>query len=154
MIKKVVSKSLSRYLAVQAAYNHGFGFDTEEIKENLTNHKDFKLHIDFDCKIEKDKFDKNFFLKIFNNVSVKEDFICSLIKQNLEKNWSIKRLPKISLAILKVAISEMITYPRTSIGIIASEYIMLADTFDLENDSGFINAILDRIHKKLEKSDG
>jgi len=77
-----------------------------------------------------------------------------LIKKNLEKNWSIERLPKVSLAILRVAISEMITYPKTSIGIIVSEYLSLAESFDLENDSGFINAILDKIHKELEESNG
>jgi N utilization substance protein B len=154
MVKKIISKSLSRYLAVQATYSQSFGFDVEEIKKNFTNNQDFRLHIDFEREIEKEKFDKNFFLNIFDNVSVKEDFILSLIKKNLEKNWSIERLPKVSLAILRVAISEMITYPKTSIGIIVSEYLSLAESFDLENDSGFINAILDKIHKELEESNG
>jgi len=53
MVKKIISKSLSRYLAVQATYSQSFGFDVEEIKKNFTNNQDFRLHIDFEREIEK-----------------------------------------------------------------------------------------------------
>ena len=53
-------------------------------------------------------------------------------------------------ALLRVAISEMITYPKTSMGIIISEYLMLAESFSIEKENNFINAILDKIHQKLE----
>ena len=35
--------------------------------------------------------------------------------------WSIERLPKVQLAILRVAIAEMMIYPKTSVGIIISD---------------------------------
>ena len=147
---KIHSKSLSRYLAVQAIFNQSFGFDQKQIEKEFVSQSDFKFHIDLDFDFSKKKFDKVFFKKIFNNVFENEDFICGLISKNLEKSWTLKRLPKVLQALLRVAISEMITYPKTSLGIIITEYLMLAESFSIEKDNSFINAILDKIHKKLE----
>ena len=76
--------------------------------------------------------------------------ISNLISNNLGNTWTLQRLPKVLQALLKVAISEMITYPKTSMGIIITEYLMLAESFSIEKENNFINAILDKIHKKLE----
>ena len=145
---KIHSKSLSRYLAVQAIFNQSFGFDQKQIEQEFVLQNDFKFHIDFD--LDKKKFDKVFFKRIFNNVFEKEDFIYGLISNNLEKSWTLKRLPKVLQALLRVAISEMIAYPNTSMGVIITEYLMLAESFSIEEENNFINAILDKIHKKLE----
>jgi len=147
---KIHSKSLSRYLAVQAIFNHGFGFDQKKIEKEFVSQNDFKFHTDLDFDFGKKTFDKVFFKKIFNNVFENEDFIRGLISKNLEKTWTFKRLPKVLQALLRVAISEMIAYPKTSMGIIITEYLMLAESFNIEKDNKFINAILDKIHQKLE----
>ena len=147
---KIHSKSLSRYLAVQAIFNQSFGFDQKQIEKDFVKQNDFKFHIDSDLEFDKKTFDKVFFKKIFNNVFEKEDFICDLISKNLQKSWTFQRLPKVLQALLRVAISEMITYPKTSMGIIITEYLMLAESFSIEKENDFINAILDKIHKKLE----
>ena len=147
---KIHSKSLSRYLAVQAIFNQSFGFDQKQIEKEFVTHNDFEFHIDSDFDFDKKSFDKVFFKKIFNNVFEKEDFICGLISNHLKKNWTFKRLPKVLQALLRVAISEMISYPQTSMGIIITEYLMLAESFSIEKENNFINAILDKIHQKLE----
>ena len=147
---KIHSKSLSRYLAVQAIFNQSFGFDQKQIEKEFVTQNDFKFHIDSDFDFDKKTFDKVFFKKIFNNVFEKEDLICCLISNHLQKNWTLKRLPKVLEALLRVAISEMITYPQTSLGIIITEYLMLAESFNIEKENSFINAILDKIHQKLE----
>ena len=147
---KIHSKSLSRYLAVQAIFNQSFGFDQKQIEKEFVNQNDFEFHIDSNFDFDKKTFDKVFFKKIFNNVFENEDFIRSLISKNLENTWTFQRLPKVLQALLRVAISEMITYPKTSMGIIITEYLMLAESFSIEKDNNFINAILDKIHKKLE----
>ncbi len=151
-MKKKKSKSLSRYIAVQAAFSQGFGFEKSSIEKEFINENDFNFHIDFENinVKEKGQFDKAFLKKIFNNVFEKEDKILTLISQNLQSNWTVSRLPRILQAILKVAISEMISYPKTSMGIIVSEYLKLAESFSIEKENNFINAILDKIHKKLE----
>ena len=85
---KIHSKSLSRYLAVQAIFNQSFGFDQKQIEEEFVTQNDFKFYIDSDFDLEKKTFDKVFFKKIFNNVFENEDFIRGLISKNLEKTWT------------------------------------------------------------------
>ena len=150
MRKKIISKSLSRYLAVQAIFNQSFGFDKKKIEQDFFDQNDSKFNIDLECELDLKKFNKIFFKKIFNNVFEKEEYIYDLISKNLESSWTLSRLPKVLQAILKVAISEMITYPRTSIGIIITEYLMLAESFSIEKETNFINAILDKIHKTIQ----
>ena len=147
---KIHSKSFSRYLAVQATYNQSFGFDQRQIEKEFVVENDFKFHLDIEFDLQKKKFDKVFFKKIFKNVFEKEDLISNLISNNLGNTWTLQRLPKVLQALLRVAISEMITYPKTSMGIIITEYLMLAESFSIEKENNFINAILDKIHKKLE----
>ena len=150
MRKKIISKSLSRYLAVQAIFNQSFGFDKKKIEQDFFDQNDSKFNIDLECELDLKKFNKIIFKKIFNNVFEKEEYIYDLISKNLESSWTLSRLPRVLQAILKVAISEMITYPRTSIGIIITEYLMLAESFSIEKETNFINAILDKIHKTLQ----
>jgi transcription antitermination factor NusB len=152
-MRKNKSKSLSRYLAIQATFSQGFGFEKQVIERNFINKNDLNFHIDFENVKLQSEFDKAFLRKIFNNVFEKEKKISMLINQNLKSDWTVARLPRVLHAILKVAISEMITYPKTSIGIIASEYLKLAESFSIEKENNFINAILDKIHSKL-KIDG
>ena len=74
-----------------------------------------------------------------------------LIESNLQKNWNLKRLPTVLLSILRVAVTEMIISKNTSIGIIASEYIMFTESFYTDNEYLFTNAILEKIYLNLKK---
>ena len=126
------------------------GLILKSIEKDFINENDLNFHIDFENIKESNYYDKAFLKKIFNNVFDKDEIILALISQNLQSNWSFTRLPRILQAILRVAISEMISYPKTSMGIIISEYLKLAESFSIEKENSFINAILDKIHKKLE----
>ena len=150
MTKNINIKSLSRYLAVQAIFNQSFGFNEDEIEKQFTSISDFKFNVDLDCEISKKKFDKIFFKKIYQNVFKKNDVIYSLISSNLDSAWPINRLPRILQAILKVAISEILTYPKTPLGIIVTEYLDLAKSFNMEKENSFINAILDKIYNTIK----
>jgi len=77
----------------------------------------------------------------------------SLIESNLEKDWNLKRLPKVLLSILRVAVTEMIFSKNTSIGIIASEYIMFTESFYTEKEYLFTTAILEKIYYNLKNEE-
>lgn len=149
MNKNILSKSLARYLVIQATFSQSFGLEKVEIEKTFTLNTDLKFHTDYESKLLKDDFDKIFFKKIFDNVFKKEKIISRLISENLSAGWSFSRLPKVLQALLRVAISEMISYPKTSTGIIISEYLKLAESFNIDKENSFINAILDKIHKEL-----
>ncbi len=149
MNKNILSKSLARYLVVQATFSQIFGLEKVEIEKTFISNTDLKFHTDYKGKFLEDNFDKIFFKKIFDNVFKKEKLISKLISDNLSTGWSFSRLPKVLQALLRVAISEMISYPNTSTGIIISEYLKLAESFNIDKENRFINAILDKIHKEL-----
>ena len=46
----------------------------------------------------------------------------------------------------------MMIYPKTSVGIIISEYIMFTESFYTKKECSFTNAILEKIYKKLNAS--
>jgi len=149
MNKNILSKSLARYLVVQAIFSQSFGLEKHEIEKSFVKNSDLNFHTDFEGKFKEDKFDEIFFKTIFDNVFQNGETINRLISDNLSEGWSFSRLPKVLQALLRVAIAEMISYPETSTGIIISEYLKLAESFNINKENNFINAILDKIHKEL-----
>lgn len=144
-----ISKSLTRYAAIQALYNFHYSKDLNDIKNFLTTNKGFLIDSNFEINFKKTKMNKVFFLKIIDFIGKEKKIIDELINLNLSDGWSLSRLPKVQLAILRVAVAEMMTYPKTSIGIIISEYIMFTESFFTDKEFSFTNAILEKIYNKL-----
>ena len=147
-MNKVLPKTLSRYLAVQAAYNLIISSEKDEIINNF-NSKNTLIFLDFEKQIKKKNINKSFFLKIFNNYCDKKISIDELISKNLNGKWSLGRLPIVVSAVLSVAVSEIILFPKTSIKIIVSEYLEIAESFHNIDEIKFINAILDKVYKEI-----
>ena len=147
-MNKILPKTLSRYLAVQAAYNLIISSEKDEIINNF-NSKGTLIFLDFEKQIKKKNINKSFFLKIFNNFCDKKISIDELISKNLNGKWSLGRLPLVVSAVLSVAVSEIILFPKTSIKIIVSEYLEIAESFHNINEIKFINAILDKIYEEI-----
>ena len=144
-----ISKSLTRYAAIQALYNFNYSKDLNDIKNFLTTNKGFLIDSNFEINFKKTRINKVFFLKIIDFIGKEKKVIDELINLTLSDGWSLSRLPKVQLAILRVAVAEMMTYPKTSIGIIISEYIMFTESFFTDKEFSFTNAILEKIYNKI-----
>ena len=151
MNKKVSSKTFSRYVAIQALYNSNYQNDYERIKKYFLDTNEFELQFDFKINLNRYKLNKSFLKALLLKFSEERNNVDSLIESNLENNWNLNRLPKVLLSILRVAVTEMIISKNTSIGIIASEYIMFTESFYTENEYLFTNAILEKIYLNLQK---
>ena len=152
MNKKVSPKTFSRYVAIQALYNSNYQNDYERIKDYFLDASEFKLQFDFKINLQKYKLNKNFLKNLLVTFNEEKNKVDSLIESNLEDNWNLKRLPIVLLSILRVAVTEMIVSKNTSIGIIASEYIMFTESFYTDNEYVFTNAILEKIYFNLQKN--
>ena len=148
-----LSKSFTRYAAIQAIYNLNYSKNLPEIQTYLIDNNAFLVDMDVKVNFNKTKINKIFFLKILEVVQKNQDKIDKLISYNLAKGWNLDRLPIVQLAILRVAISEMINFPKTSVGIIISEYLMLTESFFTEKECAFTNAILENIYKNLNNKE-
>ena len=151
MNKQVTPKTFSRYVAIQALYNSNYQNDYETIKNYFLEGSEFKLQFDFKMNLRRYKFNKNFLKTLLVTFNEEKNKVDGLIESNLQKNWNLKRLPIVLLSILRVAVTEMIISKNTSIGIIASEYIMFTESFYTEKEYLFTNAILEKIYSNLQK---
>ena len=150
-MKKNSNKSLARYLSVQAIYQKILSkISFEEILEQFDQKHNRDIFYSFEnslCKTEQ-QIDFKYFEQIIKNSKINEKEINELIKNNLSEKWKIERLPILLNAILISAVSEIILSPKLSLGIVASEYISLTESFFLEKESAFVNAVISNIYNK------
>jgi len=66
---------------------------------------------------------------------------------------SIARIPRINLAILRLAIYEALYDDKVPVNVAISEAVKLAEKYAFESDVSFINGILGSFARDLEKSD-
>lgn len=78
--------------------------------------------------------------------------INDLITTNLKQNWSLKRISKINLSLIKLAIYEML-YKKLPYKIAINEVVELAKKYADESAPVFINGILASVVKE-KKLDG
>jgi len=70
-----------------------------------------------------------------------------MIRQHCE-NWRFERLAAIDRAILRLAIHEM-SLAETPPKVVLNEAVELAKKFSSEDSAGFVNGVLDSVHKSL-----
>lgn len=80
------------------------------------------------------------------------DSINVIISKNLEK-WDISRISKVSLAILRVAIFEIIYEEAVPAPIAINEAVELAKEYSSQEDAAFINGVLGTFVRELENDD-
>lgn len=64
------------------------------------------------------------------------------------KGWKTTRIPSADLAILRIAVYEML-HTDLSIKIIANEAVELAKAYSTDDSPAFVNAIIGQIYKSL-----
>ena len=62
--------------------------------------------------------------------------------------WSRERISRVSLAVLRLAIYEMLYEDETPVSVAINEAVELAKKFGGDEDSSFVNGILDSISRE------
>ncbi|MDR0942182.1 MAG: transcription antitermination protein NusB [Holosporales bacterium] len=142
--KKILSKRLSRVAAVQIMYqiNATSSVDIQKIINNFIEHY---VKQNPDCQGINYKFLESLVGRFSESLNLDE-----IINNNLEYDKSLSNAPIIGVSIIKVAIIEMI-FEKTDIPVIINEYIEIAKSFVDYNFVHFINAILEKISKRIER---
>ena len=92
---------------------------------------------------------KKFIKDIVLGTLERKELIKETIQQHLNKDLSEKRTEKLLIVLLHAAIFEFLYRPQTSLNIIINEYLNTADFFLEHNQKKYLNAILDKISKKI-----
>ena len=64
-------------------------------------------------------------------------------------NWSIERMPRLDLAVLRMAIFELAHRPDVPTAVIISEAVELAKRFSTDESGRFVNGVLSRLAAEI-----
>ncbi len=113
-------------------------FDTEStITEIIEKAQESEL-------IKINGFAKTLLSAVENNI----DTIDKLIEENA-RSWSINRLPNVSVAIMRLAIGEMMFVDEVPAGVSVNEAVELTKKYGTSDDASYINGVLGTIAKAL-----
>lgn len=76
--------------------------------------------------------------------------LLELIEPTL-KNWDAERVAAIDMILIKMALCELMNFPTIPTKVTLNEFVEIAKLYSTEKSKDFINGILDRLMKKLEK---
>lgn len=83
---------------------------------------------------------------ILNMVEENSEEIDKVIEEN-SQDWTLLRLPKVSLAVLRLAVAEIRYIDEVPNGVAVNEAVELAKKYGTNEDASFINGILGTITK-------
>ena len=95
---------------------------------------------------------KKFIKDVVNGTIERDEIINEEIKNHLNSDLNLKNLDKVFEVIIKSAIFEFLYKPKTSIKIIIKEYLNASNFFIDMSKTKYLNALLDKISKKIRKS--
>ncbi len=70
------------------------------------------------------------------------------------KNWSLDRIAKIDLAILRLAIYEIMYVENIPEKVSANEAVELAKTYGNNDSKSFVNGVIEKVIESKESGDG
>ena len=132
-----MNRSAMRELAFKLLYENEIQKDNSE--------EQFNIYIE-NNEIE-EQVAKEYLKDIITGINNNEEKINSLISENLKSDWNIGRISKINLALLKLAIYEMI-YKEIPYKVVINEVVEIAKKYADETSPVFINGVLASIVKK------
>jgi len=132
MINQYKGKNNSRVIVIQKIYGKFFNKD-----EDLT----FPKH----------RF-KKFIKDVVNGTIERDDLITEELETNFKEDLILSHLDKLFQVIIKCAVFEFLYKPKTSSKIIIKEYLIASNSFLEDSQTKYLNALLDKISKKIRTS--
>ena len=97
---------------------------------------------------------KKFIKDVVNGTIERDEIINKEIKKHLNSDLKLINIDKVFQVVIKSAIFELLYKPKTSIKIIIKEYLNASNFFINDSQTKYLNALLDKISKKIRNSNG
>ncbi len=85
---------------------------------------------------------------LLENAEKNAEAVDCVIADNL-RGWSIQRLPKVSLAVLRLAVSEIKFIDDVPAGVSVNEAVELVKKYGTAEDASYVNGVLGAVVKGL-----
>jgi N utilization substance protein B len=114
--------------------------------EKLKKEKPFVLN-----EIYKDKEDREFVNDLFRKVVLNHtDFEKEI--ENKTPNWETDRIADLDMIMIKMGICEFLHFSSIPVKATMNEYIEIAKDYSTQKSSFFINGVLDKVWRELDKT--
>lgn len=144
--RPVNKRGAARLAAVQALYQMDVaGAGLIEIAAEYEN---FRLGKEVDGETYRDA-DAQWFRAILSGVVEEQKFIDPVIRQSLNDDWPLSRLDSTLRAILRAGVYELMKRKDVPVAVVVSEYVDIAKAFYHEDEPGLVNAVLDRVSRRI-----
>ena len=97
---------------------------------------------------------KKFIKDVVNGTLERNELITEELENRLKEYLILSHLDKLFQVIIKCAVFELLYKPKTSSKIIIKEYLSASNSFLEDSQTKYLNALLDKISKKIRTSNG
>ena len=97
-----------------------------------------------ECIGELGDYSKELYFGVLDNLDMLDEKICEF-----SNGWRIKRIPKINVALLRIAIYEILLNDDIPPQVAVNEAVELAKKYSGSEDAAFINGILGSVMRSL-----
>jgi transcription antitermination factor NusB len=144
--KPANQRGAARLAAVQALYQMDIG--GSGVLEVVAEYEAHRLgqELDGDTYL---KADASWFRSIVSGVVRDQKAIDPVINQSLQDDWALSRIDSTVRAILRAGTFELLERKDVPVAVIVTEYVDIARAFFEDDEPKLVNAVLDRIAKKV-----
>jgi N utilization substance protein B len=145
-IRQANKRGAARLAAVQALYQMdvaGTG-----LLEISAEYETYRLGKEVDGAIYREA-DAQWFRAILSGVVEQQKTIDPVIMQALTDDWPLSRLDSTLRAILRAGVYELMKRADVPVAVIVTEYVDIAKAFYTEDEPKLVNAVLDRVARRL-----
>ncbi len=97
----------------------------------------------------RDEFLSDYAIDCVKGIKKHQEEIDEKIASNLKVGWKINRISKVSLAIMRVAVFEMLYLEDIPVSVSINEAVEISKKYTVEDDTAFINGVLGAVAKAL-----
>lgn len=145
-----MSRKQAREIALHLIFEMGFrNLETEEMLEDRLD-ESILSSISEEIKLYASKItekDASYIKEVVNGVAHHVQELDELIEKNA-KGWSMKRISRMTIAVLRLAIYEMKYVSDVPVGVAINEAVELAKTYETDDTGSFVNGILGAISRE------
>jgi N utilization substance protein B len=139
-------RSAARLAAVQALYQSDM--NAIPVPQLLHEFHSHRLGETIDGERLADA-DIDFFDDLVSGAIERRDELDAMVGGLLQQGWSLGRLDRLMLQILRCGAYELVARTDVPAGAVVSEYVDVAHAFYPKAETGFVNALLDRLGKSV-----
>ena len=97
----------------------------------------------------RDEFLSDYALECAKGVKDHSEELDAEIGKHLKSGWKVSRISKVSLAILRLALYEILYRDEVPTSVSINEAVELCKKYSVEDDAAFVNGVLGSISKSL-----